>query len=130
MRRDWDIHIVRPTAEEVEAGRNPFRENMADAHTHGLDKYGSKELQIVLPLEPGLIGYILNTVGGQIRDGLVLNDGMLIGGLFEGDVKLKVYETADVFRLILPDTKFRFPEESDEDPYCLQYMSPYLSKYN
>ena len=109
---------------------NTFLPGMCDAHTHGLDEYGSPELQLVLDVEPSLIGYILNTVGDMVRDGLVLKDRMEIKGLFEGDVGLKTFFTKNVSgkrvcRLIIPDTQFKYPEESEEYPYNMQYDSPY-----
>ena len=121
----WKIHFV---LEE-----NVFKNGMCDAHTHGLDKYGHKELQFVLLYPIDDIGFILNTVGGWIADGRVLKDGDMIEGLTTDGAKLLVYETKDKFgdsvlRLIMPDGEFRYPEESTEYPYSEQYNSPYLNK--
>ena len=134
MSYDWMIHIVADgTPCEVcgEAHADQFYGGMCDAHTHGLDKYGSLELQFVLAYPPESICYILNSVGENIRNGLMLEDGMTIDGLFEDGAKLKVFKTTaesgkPVFRLIMPDGEFRWPEDSDEYPYCLQYKSPYM----
>ena len=108
---------------------------MIDAHTHGLSNYGSLELQFVLDCDDGIIAYILNTVGEMVKNGLVLEDGMLIDGVCSDNAKVKVFKTKDdfgenIFRLILPDGKFKFPEDSDEWPYTLQYESPYKEQFH
>ena len=130
--REWEIHVVSDSCEQegCDYHEDTFLPFMCDAHTHGLDKFGSPELQLVLNLDLHLVGYILNTVGDMVRDGLVLEDGMEITGLFEGEASLKTFFTEDrngvkICRLILPDTEFRFPEESEEYPYNKQLESPY-----
>ena len=132
---DWEIHFVANDVECECCGKKIeiLRKYMCDAHTHGLDKYGSPELQIVLNVPLELIGYTLNSVGEMIRDGLKLEDGMTLEGLFQDDLKLKVFLTKDtqgkdIFRLIFPDSDFRFPEESEQYPYSEQYGSPYLDE--
>lgn len=130
---DWIIHFVANTSECCDINETTFHDCMCDAHTHGLARYGSKELQIVLALPPDLIGYTLNTVGGLVRDGLELKDGDVLEGLFENGLKVKVFETKDsmgddILRLILPDSSSKFPEESTEYPYNKQYGSPYLTR--
>ena len=132
---DWDIHFVADgikcdcCGEETEGSFMPY---MCDAHTHGLDKYGSKELQVVLYLDPRIVGTIINNVGMNIKEGkVVLRDGMLLDGYIEGGYKIEVFETLDefgdpVFRLILPDSEGRFPGESDEYPFSAQYYDPYI----
>lgn len=129
--RPWNIHIVSDDGCDC-CGKtgNDFQPYMCDAHTHGLDEFGSLELQIVLNVDWELIGYTLNTVGEMIQNGLKLEDGMEITGIFQGDVSLRTFFTEGkdgepVCRLILPDPEFRFPEDSDVYPYNMQYGSPY-----
>lgn len=117
----WTIHMV---ADES------FYEYMCDAHTHGLDRYGSYEIQMVLNLGPNIIGAIINDVGERIRNGLVLHDGGYIEGVLENGVKIKVFETKDefgkpIFRLLLPDEQNRFPGDTDIYPYNMQLETPY-----
>lgn len=124
----WTIHLV-----TEEPDKPIFHPGMCDAHTHGLDKYGSKEIQFVLGFSPQNIGYILNTVGEMVRDGLKLHDGMYIENICADEAKIKVFETKDVFgdpvfRLIMPDGEFKYPEDSEEYPYNLQYISPYIGE--
>lgn len=129
MKYPWMIHIV---------SDNTLKDGMVDAHTHGLDKYDSLELQFVICCENSAIAYLLNAVGDMVRNGMQLEDGQLIEGVCYDGAKLKVFKTKDdfgedIFRIILPDGQFRFPEDSDEWPYNLQYESPYkekISKYN
>ena len=135
-RHDWDIHVLSNSVACECCGRREhnFRDLMCDSHTHGLDAYGSSELQIVLDLPLELIGYTLNSVGELIRDGAKLDDGMTITGLFENDLEIRVFRTKDsqgedIFRLIFPDSSLKFPEESEEYPYSKQYESPYLNTH-
>ena len=119
---EWDIHIVLSD-----------RPGMCDAHTHGLDKYGSKEIQFVIFGPPEVIGGLLNEVGEAISKGLKLHDGMFLYGFCDDGAKLKVYETVDcfgepIYRLIMPDAEFKYPEDSNEEPYCWQYESPYVEE--
>lgn len=122
MKYDWEIHYV--NGENLTPG-------MCDAHTHGLNKYGSLELQLVLAFDTSLIGYVLNRVGYFVRNGMELHDGMLIEGVFSDGAMIKAFKTKDffgddIFRLIIPDGDYKFPEESEEWPYNLQYRSPYI----
>ena len=121
MRYAWEIHLVKDDG---------MKEGMCDAHTHGLNEFGSLEIQFVLSYPANMIGYILNEVGTRIKNGLVLEDGMLIEGVCDDEAKLKAYKTQDcfgeeIYRLIMPDGKFKYPEDSKEWPYNLQYESPY-----
>lgn len=125
---DWGIHLVFDKDEDKEPN---FHNAMCDAHTHGLNKYGSLELQFVLTYPPSAIGYILNTVAESIRDGLELEDGDMLTGICDDNAALKVFKTTDyygdpIFRLVMPDGDMKYPEESSEYPYNMQYRSPYL----
>lgn len=133
-RFDWEIHVVVNTACDVcGSNRKELRDGMCDAHTHGLKKYCGREIQLVINCGLAGIGYILNSVGEMIRDGLKLEDGVVFtSDKFQDEVRIKVFETTDVqgdpiYRLILPDPEYRFPEESSEYPYNKQYCSPYLT---
>lgn len=118
----WSIHLV--------SGKG-LKEGMIDAHTHGLKNYGSYELQCVLNFSPKFVGYILNAVGELIQGGRVFHDKDEIEGLFRNDAKLLVYRTKDscgedILRLIVPDSEFKYPDESEEFPYNKQFEDPYL----
>ena len=131
----WMIHYVSGEVACEQCGRmeGSIKSRMCDAHTHGLDEFGSPELQVVVAMPPDVVGWILNSVGEMVRDGLVLKDGMSISGLLANDAELRVYKTtaydgAPVFRLIVPDENFMFPPESKQYPYSAQYESPYIDK--
>lgn len=127
----WQIHLVNDEVCECCGEKSEdFYPYMCDAHTVGLDEYGSPELQIVLLMDPEIIGYTLNTIGEMIRDGFRLEDGAEITGIFQGDVSIRTFFTEDrdgetVCRLIFPDPELKFPEDSEEYPYNMQYKSPY-----
>ena len=132
VKPEWAIEVMTVCEDCKRAGEEPvFYDYMLDAHTVGLERFGAKELQVVMALPQELIGYTLNSVGLRIRDeGLKLKDGDTIDGLFENNVCVKVFETADadgktIHRLIFPDSEMKFPEESREYPYYMQHEGPY-----
>lgn len=106
----WDIHYV-------------FDEDWASCHTHGLNKYGSLELEINLPIQQELAGYILNEIGFMIANKEIeLKDGDIIEEVT--NVGLVVFETEgvhsgshegekNVFRIVIPDEKMKFPWDED-----------------
>lgn len=116
---DWIIHGV--IGDEYIGG-------MCDMHSHGLNKYGSRELQVVLCAEE--YAAIINKVGLLIKNnGVKLHAGMFIENLFDDDALLRIDDAVDcngepIWRLIIPDVDYKFPEESDEYPYFLQTYSP------
>jgi len=111
---DWIIHYV------LCSGPN----GLCNIHTHGMEKYGHLDFQLVLSLPKDLLGYTLNTLGLRVSGGEKFQDGQIITDLFEGaEARLnKVTETGrEVLRVILPDPKLRWPEDSDcEEPYRFQ----------
>lgn len=126
------IHYVNnKRCEDCGQGRQDFFPGMCDAHTHGLNACGSLELQFVLDCyPPETIAWLLNGISRRICAGERFSDGDLIEGFTDDGASLRVFQTTDtegkpILRIIVPDGDFRFPEESDEYPYCLQLMSPY-----
>lgn len=108
-----------------------FLAGMCDAHTHGMEKKGFTELQMVLAYPDEYIAYIINTVADRIMSGKVVEeDGKIVENIFEDGAGVRLDRNVDsfgddVFRIIIPDGKFRMPEDSDEYPYNLQDESPY-----
>ena len=50
------IHMVTDgTCEKCKGAGNSFHKYMCDAHSHGMDKFGHRELQMVLLIDPKLI---------------------------------------------------------------------------
>lgn len=129
------IHVVNDTACEMcgkTHEKKSFKEGMCDAHTHGMDRKGFVELQMVLFFPMGYIGYILNTVAKKIINGEVAEkDGAIVKGLFPdgADVRLdrhKDHYGKEIYRIIIPDGRNRMPEDSDEFPYNMQREDPYI----
>ena len=117
---DWKIHIVDDMC---------LFPGMVDAHTHGLDKYDSPELQFVLSYPPEYIGGILNELGEKISAGEKLKDGDIVTVSVLA-CELKIFKTEDccgkpILRIIVPDGIYNWPEESTEYPYNMQLTSPY-----
>lgn len=125
-RIDWIIHAVCNSAACAECGKieNSFIPGACNFHTHGLEKYGHPDLQIVIEYPPQEIARILNTIGLRIQDGARFAAGDLIKGIYEGcDVRLDTFEETgrNVLRVIIPDKFNRFPEDPIcEYPYNLQ----------
>ena len=124
---DWVIHLVANGAcdecGEIETGFLPY---MCNAHTHGLERYGHLDFQMVLFLPTEEIGRILNTLGLRVQSGERFRSGDLVSGMYEDcDVRLDEYEETGrkVLRVIIPDANNIFPEEGDcMLPYCLQFL--------
>ena len=124
---DWVIHLVANGAcdecGEIETGFLPY---MCNAHTHGLERYGHLDFQMVLFLPTEEIGRILNTLGLRVQSGERFRSGEMVSGIYEDcDVRLDEYEETGrkVLRVIIPDANNIFPEEGDcMLPYCLQFL--------
>ena len=60
---DWIIHLVANGAcDECGKEEKGFLPYTCNAHTHGMEKYGHPDFQVVLSLPPREIGRILNTL--------------------------------------------------------------------
>ena len=124
---DWVIHLVANGAcdecGEIETGFLPY---MCNAHTHGLERYGHLDFQMVLFLPTEEIGRILNTLGLRVQSGERFRSGDMVSGIYEDcDVRLDEYEETGrkVLRVIIPDANNIFPEEGDcMLPYGLQFL--------
>lgn len=124
---DWVIHLVANGAcdecGEIETGFLPY---MCNAHTHGLERYGHLDFQMVLFLPTEEIGRILNALGLSVQSGERFQSGDMVSGIYEDcDVRLDEYEETGrkVLRVIIPDANNIFPEEGDcMLPYCLQFL--------
>ena len=105
---DWVIHNVTG---------NPI-----SFHTHGLDKYGSLEIEIVLPMYHKEGVNFCNYIGAAITDGLKIEDGLMIEGLFNLPVyffkTMPIHGDKEVFRVVFPDEKGFFPWEEENGARC------------
>lgn len=118
IRCDWIIHAIVNGEKCAISGRtiDSMIEGSANIHTHGLEKYGHKDFQLVLPYERKTYGYILNTLGMRVKNGERFKHGDYVKGIFEDcDVRLETFEESgrDVLRVIVPDENNIFPDESD-----------------
>ena len=69
--------------------KKSFHKYMCDAHSHGMDNFNQKELQIVLNIEPEIISYIINTVAENIlNNDIKPKDGLIISGVCDCDIRL------------------------------------------
>ena len=99
---DWVIHLVANGAcdecGEIETGFLPY---MCNAHTHGLERYGHLDFQMVLFLPTEEIGRILNTLGLRVQSGERFRSGDMVSGIYEDcDVRLDAvsYTHLDVYK--------------------------------
>lgn len=121
---DWIIHLVANGVRCGECGEteNGFLPNMCNAHTHGMDKYGHQEFQMVLMIGPELICYILNELGLRVQAGERFHDGDAVSEIIKDyDVRLIEVEVEGkrLLRVVVPDAQNRFPE----DPQCAEYYN-------
>ncbi|MBS5078710.1 MAG: DUF4262 domain-containing protein [Clostridiales bacterium] len=124
---DWLIHLVANGAcDECGEVETDFLPYMCNAHTHGLERYGHLDFQMVLFLPTEEIGRILNTLGLRVQSGERFQSGDMVSGIYEDcNVRLDEYEETGrkVLRVIIPDAINIFPGEGDCTlPYCLQLL--------
>ncbi len=110
MKRDWEIHYV---IDDM-TGRG-------SAHTHGLDKYGSLEIEINLHLRPEVLGQYLKLIADNIANkGLQIEDGERVMGIFNCPIyffKVKSVQSNDeVLRTIFSDENMKYPWDTDCSP--------------
>ena len=112
---DWIIHLVAngvpcDCCGKIERG---FIPNACNAHTHGMEKYGHPDFQVVINYPMETIGYILNALGRRVQAGEVFHNGEYVSGIFEDcPIRLNEFEEDDrtVLRAIIPDMNGFFPE--------------------
>lgn len=130
---DWIIHYLSNNVVCNSCGNQTenFLPYICDAHTHGMDKYNHPEFQVVLDLGPGMIGYLLNSMGYRVQAGETFKDGDVVTGITSTkeseDLPLRLKEVESngkkLLRIILPDEKYRFPDdEGCQEVYNLQHM--------
>lgn len=117
---DWTIHYcangvvcMHEGCKKVETGYIP---GMCNIHTHGLEKYGHKDFQLVLHYKPETAGYILNTLGMRVKNGEKFKHGDLVENIFlDCPIRLDEYEETGrtVLRVIVPDKYGVFPEQEN-----------------
>lgn len=125
---DWIIHIVGNgiICEECGDVERGFKENLCNAHTHGMSRYSHPDFQMVLATAPHEIGRILNSFGLMVQNGYRFTDGEYVTGIYEDcAVRVQMFWETDreVFRVIIPDRNNIFPEDPNcEEPYCYQLL--------
>ena len=115
MKHEWIIHHI--------------LDEPLSYHTHGLDKFGSLEIELLLPVHPNVAANYLNAIGEAIKDGLKIEDGLYVEGVFNFPVfffKVKSMQSDDlVYRVIIPDSKGFFPWTQEGNLRCDE---PYKSQ--
>ena len=95
-----------------------------NAKTHGMDKYGHKEFQMVLKIDHKMVMYILNSLGKRVQAGEKFQSGDYVSEIIEGfDLRLQEFPDGDtcVLRVFIPDPNGKFPDDIDcESIYALQ----------
>lgn len=124
---DWIIHLVGNGGCDACGGEETgFVPNMCNAHTHGMERYGHLDFQMVLRTSDKEIMRILNTLGLRVQSGECFQSGDMVSGIYEDcDVRLDEYEETGhrVLRVIIPDASNIFPEDgSCMAPYNLQLL--------
>ena len=127
MAIDWKIHLVANGVRCAVCGdiENGFLPGMCDAHTHGMEKYGHPNFQIVLRMEDSTIMNLLNILGLRVQNGQRFQAGDVISDICEGyDIRLASVENDDdMLRVLIPDVNHLFPDDPDcLSPYNLQNL--------
>ena len=132
---DWEIHYLSNNVQCDRCGKQEehFPQYICDAHTHGMDRYGHMEFQLVLDYGPEEIARLLNTMGLRVQRGETFHDGDLVKGLYlDCDILLrKVTDIMGipVLRLVIPDKWNRMPIKS-EPPFVYQMLATHLLYQN
>lgn len=108
------IHSVFPTEEDEDI--------MWDSHTHGLkENFNHIDLQIVLPMNPNIVGAILHGMVNSIKEGYSFENQSVSDRVIENyNVQLVRVNDGDreLLRVVLPDVNGKFPcDEGCEDIY-------------
>lgn len=115
---DWKIHLI---IDQFGPGGTVNR------HTHGMERYGHLDFQVVLNFRPEESGRLLNTLGQRVQDGEAFKAGDMVTGLYlDCPIRLDlVCESGrQVLRLIVPDANNLFPEDSRcQEPYKYQTLT-------
>ncbi len=125
---DWIIHLVANGAcDECGKMEMEFLPQLCNAHTHGMEKYGHMDFQMVLRVSDWEIAYILNQLGRRVQAGERFKAGDKVSGIYEDcDIRLDAFEETgrQVLRVIIPDKYNIFPEdERCMTPYNLQLLN-------
>ena len=123
---DWQIHYV--PMEDSEDN------TMADAHTYGLDKYGQRELCVVLRINPKICVDLLSRIGiDAVFRGKNLTPGVHQDPLRHGyDIELLSLPDDPTLYVIVSDDNNKLPSDKDcKYPYNQQYIfAERLSEYH
>jgi hypothetical protein len=127
LRIDWIIHMVtNGVCDECGKAEDSFLPYACNAHTHGMERYGHLDFQLVLALPPKEIMRILNTMELRVQAGERFKAGDMVAGIYEDcDVRLDEFEETGrkVLRVVIPDKYNIFPEdERCVDTYRLQLL--------
>lgn len=105
---------------------NGFPDYICNAHTHGMDKYDHLDFQMVIHANPKEMCYILNEFGRRVQAGERFKAGDMVEGIFlDCPVRLDAFEECGrtVLRVIIPDSRNRFPEDPSCDyPYSFRLV--------
>lgn len=125
---DWIIEISGNGLVCRDCGKveNGFPDYICNAHTHGMDKYDHLDFQMVIHANPKEMCYILNEFGRRVQAGERFKAGDMVEGIFlDCPVRLDAFEECGrtVLRVIIPDSRNRFPEDPSCDyPYSFQLV--------
>lgn len=115
MKIEWDIQH--------------FLDKPESYRTCGLERLGSLDIEIALPLYLHEGTEFINNICAAIQDGLKIEDGLMVENLFKLPVfffKVKSLHGEDlVYRVIFPDEKGYFPWDMNGEIRCAE---PYRSQ--
>lgn len=97
---DWIIHCVANGVACNDCGKTEdcMLPETCNAHTHGMERYGHLDFQIVLRFDLTEICRILNTLGLRVQAGQKFKAGDLVEGIY-ADCNCFVESLSDMFAL-------------------------------
>lgn len=117
---DWIIHTVLPE----KGGKDS---DLTNSHTHGMEKHGSDDFQLVMPYDGRTVGELLNTVAALAAGGRKIDEETEIHGLFTtGPARFARFRETGrtVLRMICPDENGKYPWDEGCAPTYADQLRP------
>lgn len=109
--------------------QNVFDEKRSTFHTHGLNRYGSLELELNLPMEPNQATRFINLIADRVSKGMKYASGDKVTDIFT--LPFYLFETQPIFgemyervlRIVFPDPQVKYPWDAGCDPVYAKQLS-------
>lgn len=121
----WQARMIRQRGFYVDYFGQMEPEPLKNTHTHGLEQFGHRDFQIVLPLDPKTMYAIFTYLVERVKSGERFGVGDYVTGVVQGKV-VRLVSGVDarrvVLRVVLPDPNGLFWDDAGcEALYAAQH---------